>query len=125
MSDRNAAELLGRLMFQRRTELGLTITKAAARAGISTTKWSRLEKIREPQVEYRDKTLEGIAQALDTEPEVIYAIVGRPWPGHHPADRPSYEDLRAAVDDLRVRVAELEARAGDGQPVAPGGGHVG
>jgi transcriptional regulator with XRE-family HTH domain len=98
----NANNKLGKLLRQRRTELGLSLHAVAELAGIGKAQLSRIETgERSPKPD----TLAALGTALDTPLADLYEAADVPMPHRLPSIRPY---LRRAYDLPEDAVDEME-----------------
>lgn len=112
---RQPTSTLGAFMERRRADLRLSKRQAAKRATLSDTTWRAIE--RGDEVDYRDETLVGIAEALQAQPEEVFALVDRTWNGS-PTTEPTRAELISRLEAVEARVTELAEWVGpmrDGQ----------
>lgn len=93
--------LLGEFIREKREELGLTVRDIAAKAEISFSQWSKLERglVKDPT----EKTLEKVSYALNVDKDSIFALAGKLSPE---VDRSEYIQKEInAIGQLYQQVA--------------------
>ncbi len=126
MPENQKSERLGRLLRQRRHELGLGLNELARRAGVDPAGLARAEhsaKVPSPE------TLASLAGALGLPLADLYEAAGYPLPSQLPSIRPylrhAYNVPDEAAAEIEDYLARIAARYGgpalprDGEDEAP------
>ena len=109
MSEESAPSHLAAVVRQLRTEAGLSLYELAKRSGINRAKLARIEsgEIRRPTQE----TINSLARALQTEPEVLYDSVwqdsDQPLPSAAIYFRSKYQLNEAQIRQLEASLREV------------------
>ena len=121
MSDNEKSERLGRLLRERREELGLSLNEVARRAGVDPGGLFRAE--RGPRVP-SPETLAALADGLGLPLADLYEAAGYPLTSQLPSIRPylrhAYNVPEEAVAEIEDYLARIAAQYGG--PAAPGDG---
>jgi transcriptional regulator with XRE-family HTH domain len=123
MSGDHSELTLGQVIRNRREELGLSLTDVAAHSALDASYWSKLEndRVKAPA----PRTLQAVAQTLNTDTADLYALCGYEVPERLPDFQPylraKYELPPQAVADLERYFTQLRHYYGipENKPVFP------